>query len=46
MDKSSSLANIDDQIGNKQRRYENPNAEVFSKFSSKTDLYDYMKNHL
>ena len=41
----SSLKDIKDMIGTK-RTYQNTNAEIFSKFSSKADLYDYLKNHL
>ena len=46
MDKKiSSLTDIKEQIGTK-RRYEGANSEIFSRFSSKSDLYDYMRNHL
>ena len=41
----SSLKDIKDMIGTK-RTYQNIKAEIFSKFSSKADLYDYLKNHL
>ena len=46
MDKEKpSLNDIKELIGTK-RTYESTHAEIFSKFSCKSDIYDYMKNHL